>query len=259
MRDVRAALIVVLAAGVAHADPKPEKIDLSAQIDKLEVYRDEVGNYYVVPKQGAFEKREDAEPWVFYGDGKTLYRQRVLGYGEHKGRQWSLWAPRAIGIRAAVIDVDDKATIACKNVDHGSPARPLTRLAADEAHSLLAKAKVLSELHQRVPHLLARDDDGAYYYIDELRSGNGYRLFIGLKGAMKEVPLTNIVSDSAGELFATKSGSIKVPGKHDAQTYWVKGDKKIELTTVLDLAKDHYLIYRELGIYGPLGAVCEDM
>ena len=259
MRDVRATLIVVLAAGVAHADPKPDKVDLSPQIDKLEVYRDEVGNYYVVPQRGAFAKKEDAEPWVFYGDGKTLYRQRVLGTYEHKdARQWNLWAPRAIGLRAAALEIGDKATIACKTVDSATPARPLTRLAADEAHALLAKAKVLAPLHQRQPHLLARDDEGNYYYIDELRDGNGYRLFIGLKGAMKEVTLTNIVSDSAGELFATKSGSIKVAGTHGGALYWVKGDKKIELTTV-DFVKDHYLVYRELGIYGPLGAVCEDL
>ena len=195
---------------------------------------------------------------MFYGDGKTLYRQNVQSSDESHGRWlWMVWAERAIGTKAATIEIKDKPTIACKRTLAGLVTKPLVQLGADEAKSLLAKAKILTALHQRQATYLARDDDGIYYYIDELLAGNGYRLFIGQKGAMKEIPLTNIVHDSAGELFASKNGSIKIIGRHGAM-YWVKGDKKVELTSV-DVREDHYLIYRELGIYGQLGAVCEDM
>ncbi len=262
MRDLRAALIaLVVASATAHAGDKPDKVDLAAQADKVEVYRDEMGSYYVVPKLDAYDKQGDADQWVFYGDGKTLYRQRVLSSTLKPGdRHWMLWGPRAINLAAGYLEIRDKPSLECRK-EKGAPPRALVQLAADEARTLLKKATAYAPLNQRNPHLLARDDEGSYYYIDELRAeygGNGYRLFIGQKGAMKEVALTNILHDSAGELFATKNGSIKVAGRHDGAVYWVKGDKKIELTSV-DPLIDHYLVWRELGIYGSLGAVCEDM
>jgi hypothetical protein len=259
----RAAVVIAALAGVASAGPneKPEKVDLAPALDKLDVYRDDLGTYYVLPKDGAYEKTEEANQWIFYGDAKTMYRQRVLSAssgGTPKSRRWMLWGPRAIAMVGGYLELGDKPTISCRHHDKGAPT-PLVQLSADEARSVLAKAKVFGVMHQRNSHLLARDDEGTYYYVDELRSeygGNGYRVFAGLKGAMKELPVTNIVRDSAGEIFGTKSGLIKVV--KDGNVYWIKNGKKIELTSV-DVQKDHYLIYRELGIYASLGAVCEDM
>jgi hypothetical protein len=255
-----AALIALAAALPAYADKtdKAEKIDLASVADKLDAYRDDLGNYYVFPKDGAFE-RNDAEQWVFYGDGKTLYRQRVLG-GNAKDHRWTLWAPRAIGMMGGYLDLGDKPTLSCRQHDKGA-AYALKPLGAEELRTLLKNAKALPALHQRSAHLLARDDDGTYYYVDELRSeygGNGYRVFAGQKGAMKELPVTNIVRDSAGEIFGTKQGLIKVTAAKEPAVFWIKSGKKTELTDV-DIVKDHYLIYRELGIYGSLGSICEDL
>jgi hypothetical protein len=161
----------------------------------------------------------------------------------------------------------DKALVVIEEParDKGT-ANVLKQLGSEELHTLLKNAKALPVFHTRTAHLLARDDEGTYYFVDELRSeygGNGYRVFAGQKGAMKELAMTNVVSDSAGEIFATKGGQLKIistsaKGSDAGKTYWLKGGKKTELT-MLEPTDNRYLIYRELGIYGSLGAVCDDL
>jgi hypothetical protein len=74
---------------------------------------------------------------------------------------------------------------------------------------------------------------------------------------MKEIAMTNVVSDSAGEIFVTRTGQLKIV-HDDGKAFWIKGGKKTELT-MLEPIENRYLIYRDLGIYGPLGAVCDDL
>src|SRR5438270_264459 len=38
--------------------------------------------------------------------------------------------------------------------------------------------------------------------------GKGHGIFVGPNGGMKEMPMTNVVSDSKGEIYATKRGVI---------------------------------------------------
>ena len=261
----RHSLILLLVAGSAAAEPKrandkPKPIDVKPVADKLDVYKDDLGNYYVTPKAGAFGD-EDTSPWLFYGDGKTLYQQRVIGFSvEPPAKQdWVIWSPRARGMVGAMLLVDaDKAWVECK---HKDGKRPLTALKADEVKTLFKRATFLPALWIRQSHFLARDDDGVYYFVDMLREdygGNGYRVYVGMKGEMKELPMTNRASDSAGEIFATKTGQLKIITGRDGKAYWIKGGKKVELTP-LEPGDNKYLIYRELGIYGQLGVLCDDL
>jgi hypothetical protein len=241
------------------ATEKAKPIDIKPVIDKLDVFKDELGSYYVSPRPDAMTG-EDAQAWVFFGDGKTFYQQRIIGSSLQSGQhyEWYLWAPRAKGMQAAMLELETgKLAIECR---HKDGKRPLTQLTAAEAHTVLAKAAFYPPLWQRQSHVLLRDDDAIYYFVDELRDelgGNGYRVFMGPKGAMKELPMTNVATDSAGEIFATKSGQLKLIAGTDGKAFWIKGGKKTELTR-LDPQDNKYLIYRELGIYGPLGAVCDD-
>jgi hypothetical protein len=265
---MRQHLIVALAlfvTGPAAADrkppakpgDKPKAIDAKAVADKLEVFRDEDGNYYVSPKLRAFP--DDAGQWVFFGDGKTMYQQRVVGFGsDDKGYDWSVWSPRVRGIQQASFTPKAiKPTVQCKQ----QGAKPLKPLTVDEAKAVFARATFLPPLWQRQAHFLARDDDGNYFLVDRYREelgGKGYRVFSGQKGAMKELAMTNVVSDSAGEIYATKSGDLKIVTEgNSGKAYWKKGQTRSELI-VLDLWANRYLIYRELGIYGQLGALCDD-
>jgi hypothetical protein len=240
------------------ATDKPKAIDIAPVIAQLDVFKDDVGNFYVSPRPGALGI-DDAGGWVFFGDAKALYRQRVIGSSLTGGKhyQWALWSPRAKGMNAATLDLTDEGlALECRV----KGKRPLTKLKADEAKTFLAHATFYQPLWTHQAHLLARDDDATYYYVDELREefgGNGYRVFVGPKGAMKELPLANIATDTAGEIFATKSGQLKLISGEGKKAYWIKGGKKMELT-VVDTYDNRYLIYRELGIYGQLGAVCDD-
>jgi len=235
----------------------PKPIDIKPAIDRLDVYRDETGMYFVAPRGGS--PADDDSQWVFWGDAKTMYRQRVVGFSHHDNvYDWNLWSPRVKGLQTANITLKKgKMTIECRGKD---PGKELAVLPADQARAVLAHATFMPELWTRQAHTLARDEDGVYYYVDELREeygGNGYRVFVGQKGAMKEQAMTNVVSDSAGEIFATKSGELKIVTSDDGKAYWKKGTKKLELIK-LELVANRYVIYRELGIYGTLGVVCDD-
>ncbi len=252
-------IALVCVSSVAAAEPKkPKPIDISSMIDNLDVFKDEIGNYVVSPRPGIEYKA--AEQWVFFGDGKSMYQQRVIGSSLTSGQhyQWDVWAPRAKGLTTGLIDLEaGNLAVICRPKEG---KHPLKQLAADEAKTFLKRATFYPPLWQRQAHLLARDDDAVYYYVDELREeygGNGYRLFVGPKGAMKEVPLVNTATDTAGEIFATRSGQLKLVASANGQAFWTKGGKKTELT-VVEPAANRYLIYRELGIYGTLGAVCDD-
>jgi hypothetical protein len=261
MRARVLALACVLSASAAAGPEKLKPIDAKAVAAKLDVFRDELGNLYVLPRADGFSF-DDAHAWVFYGDGKTMYQQRIVGGGGEEGKhyEWSLWSPRAKGMQQANLGaVEGVMTLQCRHTKDG--VRPLKPLSADEARTFFQKATFLPPLWQRQTHLLARDDDGVYYFIDELREeygGNGYRVFIGQKGAMKEQPMTNVVADSGGEIFATKTGQLKIIRNQDNKAWWIKGGKKSELT-LLEPIDNRYLIYRELGIYGQLGVVCDDL
>ena len=233
-------------------------IDVKPVIDKLDVYKDDVGNVLVTPKPLAI--KDNIEQWVFYGDGKTLYQQRIIATGVAGDKlDWGIWSPRVRGLPMAQVSNDPNgAEVRCRTGEKGT--QKLTPLAPDKAKVILTKGKFLPPLWERQAHFLARDDDGVYFFVDVLREdygGKGHRVYIGKKGALKLQTMTNIVSDSAGEIYATRTGELKIISGTDGKAYWKKGGKKTELVQ-LDPAQNRYVIYRELGIYGTLGVVCDD-
>ena len=91
--------------------------------------------------------------------------------------------------------------------------------------------------------------------------GKGYRVFVGKKGAMKQKPLTDVASDTAGDIFATKTGDLRIErdtseGKDTVQ--WVKGEKRSALVS-LDVDANSALIYSDLGVYSFIGSICESI
>jgi hypothetical protein len=86
-------------------------------------------------------------------------------------------------------------------------------------------------------------------------------VYVGKKGAMKQMPLTDVASDSAGEVFSTRSGDLRLvrqtDGTKDSMT-WVKGGKRLELVG-LDTEVNSAVIFRDLGIYAFLGTLCDDV
>ena len=261
MRRIVIALLLAATASAAPDVVKLKPIDVKAVFDKLDVFKDETGNYYVVPKPGAIDG-DQINDWVFFGDGKSMYRQRVIGYSlDGAERDWNVWAPRARNLSTGTMHIEpDKSYVQCKQ-SGDDKHRPLTLLTADEARTLIKRAKFYPPLWQRRAHYLARDDNGVYYYVDAIQEeygGPGFRVFVGQKGGMKQMPMVSMASDSAGEIFSTKNGQLKIITDREGKAaFWIKGGKKTELT-VLPPIDNRYLIYRELGIYGQLGALCDD-
>jgi hypothetical protein len=239
---------------------KPAVVDVLPIRDQLLVYRDDLGSYYVAPRDYTLADGSDGSTFVFFGDSKSVSRQRVIGGGGSSGRlSWSVWSPRALpsGMADFTTNEDGTVSLTCSPRE----VRTLTPLPADQALAWIAHARFTDVAHQRLSQLLARDDDGIYYFVDRYRDelgGKGFRVFVGPKGALKEMPMTNVVSDSAGEIYATKRGELKiVSGNGSSTTHWHKGGKRVELTR-LEPGDNRHLIYREFGIYGPMGVFCDD-
>ncbi|MCA9680065.1 MAG: hypothetical protein H6709_01355 [Kofleriaceae bacterium] len=244
-----------LATAAADAGPKSKKkkkkdtdiADVSAFKDKLVVFTDGEGDYFAaVP--GDMDT-------LFYGDGKTFYKQRAFSGGRN-GTKWSMrmWSPRVDHVADLDGDVG-KGTMTC-----GKDKTELTQVPDAEAAKILDKATFRLPFWKRQAHALSRDDRGIYYYVDQLRDeygGKDYKLYAGPKGAMKELGLTNIVSDSEGEIFASKKGELRFIQDRSKAT-WIKGEKRVELVQV-PLENNLPMIYGELGVYeGSLGTPCDE-
>lgn len=249
---------MVLGTAAANADPKPKPIDIKPFRDQLVVLTDPDGGIYV-----ALPGR-DGRAWYGVQSRKTknLYEQVVIGRSSDGSTgKWdlSVWAPRVPDVQPGSIlrRADGTYNRYC-GTGHDTP---LTELTGDKAKAVLDKWTFLSTAMVRRPHLLARDDSGVYYYVDVIRNeygGKGYRVFVGKKGAMKQRPLTDIATDSAGDVFATKTGDIRIVRDASKTTAtFVKGEKRTELSS-LDLDVNSTLIFKDLGIYTFTGTICEN-
>lgn len=254
-------VLVLLSATPALAQPSrvaPKKVDIRKHIADLVVYKDDIGKYYVAPRPD--QQKAGLDSLVFFGDGKHFYKQVVIGYGSSAKpdwtSEWNLWSPRVRGRPTAGLVLTPKELyVQCRQEEK----RVLTQLSDDQRRKLLEKGQFFERFWQRETRMLARDDSGVYFLVDRYSDdagGGGYRVFVGKKGAMKEQAMTNIVNDSAGDIYSTKSGELKFITEN-GKAFWKRGGKRVELV-VLPPFDNRYLIYRELGVYGQLGVVCED-
>ncbi len=253
------AAIVALGARTAAAEPKPKPVEIKDIRDKLLVFSDDDGAIYV-----ALPGR-DGRLWYGLAKSKKLYEQIVTGRSSDGSTgAWDLavWAPRVPELRPGSVYRDTDGTMYryC-----GTDTKTvLTEITGDKAKAILDKFTFWSTAMIRRPHFLARDDMGVYYYVDVIRNeygGKGYRVFVGKKGAMKQRPLTDIATDSAGDIFATKTGDLRIvrdtSDSNKATITWVKGAKRTPLSP-LDTDINSVLIYKELGVYGFTGSICEN-
>ena len=248
---------VVGVVATAAADPAPTPVDVKARKAQATVLADAQGGVYVVMRDGD-------EPKVFFGPNpRAVYEQIIIGSSSDGEGRWEFdtWAPRLPGAHLAFLThkKDGSFQRSCGDKDDAG----LTELTGDKAHAVLDKAAFLTMGTIRVPHLLARDDSGVYYYVDRIAKqygGKGYRVFVGRKGAMKQVPLTDVASDSAGEVFSTRSGDLRLVrnNENDKQKMtWVKGEKRTELV-FLDTDANSVVIFKDLGLYTFLGTLCDN-
>ena len=262
---VVAAVLVISSTAVADVgkdtDPKPTPVDIKPLRDKLQVFQDKTGGTYVV--YSALDGTGEAT--VFYGTGKTLYKQIVTGRSRN-GDAWSVstWAPRLEEIRPGSVARKEDGTF-MKWCD-GKDDAILTELTGDKAKAVLDKYTFLSPALVRRPHMFARDDTGVYYYVDRLDNDDGrkgFRVFVGKKGAMRQLSLVDVASDSAGQVFSTKTGDLRLvrsarTDETKPSTRWVKGEKHTDLIP-LDVDVNSPIIFKDLGIYKFTGTLCDNI
>ena len=257
-----AGLIFVLAKPIA-AEPKSEKVDIKPFRDELLVFQDgEGGTYVLKPRVEKDGEKIPARIWYGVAKAKELYEQRSDGFSKN-GKWWSeqVWAPRLPGIRPGSFEFkDDQYMKRC----HESTV-PLTQLTGDKAKAILDKSTLMTPYMVRVAHRLARDDSGTYYYVDrflKMFGGSGYRVFVGKKGAMKQLPLKDMAIDTAGEVFSTKTGDLRLvvtrENENKPGAVWIKGNRRLDLVQ-LDVDANSPLIYSELGIWTFMGTMCDKM
>ena len=265
MRAAPVALAVLAGLVIGHeAEARPKKkrtkvsdlVDISANKATMMVLTDAEGDVYVVDTVWG-----SGDHLTFYGEGggKDLYQLRVFGGGADGGTgqfDYRFWSPRV----ESQADIGRKASgeffVQCGDVE-----TILKKMSDGDARKVLDKGVFHRPLWKRQAHVLARDDSGTYYFVDRLRDeegGKGHRIFAGPSGGMKELPMTNVIADSVGEIYATKKGELRMVTSNE-ETSWIKGGKKATLTRV-PVEPNVKLIYGDLGVYpAGLGTPCDDM
>lgn len=138
----------------------------------------------------------------------------------------------------------------------------LLQLADDEIKSALFEMERSPSPFDRVPHALARDKKGVYYYVDRgntPETAKDFRLYRGQRGALKQLEMRDVVSDSEGEIFESRAGALRLVLDRD-EAAWHQGRKREELKT-LPIEENLGVIFNELGVYlgRPLGVPCDDL
>jgi hypothetical protein len=254
MGPVLAALALSLLQAEPNNTPPTEKLDVSARKAQLRAFSD--GKKHVVIIE--MSKEKTVPDWVFYGDGKSMYRLYTHGGGGETGVSFevALWEPRTPTANAFVEYRNGKLHVGCAD-----RKTELPQLSAEDTKKTVDAADFYSYRWTRKPYLLARDDKGTYYFVDMQRDVPGkkdMRLYIGPRGKLKLQQMTNIVSDSMGDIFSTRSGELRLVANTDSLK-WVQGKEESKLTNVPP-DENHVMIYTELGVYErlPLGTPCDD-
>jgi hypothetical protein len=233
----------------------PAPVDVSAY--KLTVATDGKKHYL------AYEPKKMTDGALFYGDDKALYQVPVRGGGyDDTSASAIFWDPRVKNAPDVRVPADGSdVAVSCSDSDKTTKFTPLS---AEEGQKVLEGAKIMSRRFLRLPERLMRDDKANYYFIDRFRSNDDsrrdFRLFIGPRGKLKMQPLKDIVDDTEGMIFSTKTGELRLVTGRDQK--WVAGKKELKLIDVpLDDSRNVRMVYLDLGVFDgqPLGTPCDDL
>lgn len=255
-------LAVVTATGTAHAEA-PQEIP-AADRAKTTVCTDGKSHYVVMAPD---ERLISA---LYYGSDKQLYRVPPEESGALTGGHFlepRFVAPthnpsfRGVDMRVYSEVVVDKEKSTCE-VFCGERKVALQVVPADKAAQLLSSVKFVENPRQFVPYALARDERGTYYYVDRGATpvtASRFRLFRGPRGNLKLQQMTNVVNDSEGDVFSTKSGSLRMIIDKREST-WIENQKPSKLTLV-PVQQNLSMIYNDLGVYAGQrqGTPCDDL
>ena len=247
-----AALVLLLRLSLA-AEPAQDPLDISAVRDKLVVLDDGQGHYLALIPFG--DSIWDHLYWS--QDGKQFYQQRVFGGGSSGTESFSrnFWEPRVRRSNGATFWFREGVyTLGC-----GERETKFKPVDPSRASALLGAATFHPPRWKFRAYGLARDDTGTYYYVDRRREEGSmeFRLFSGPRGSMKPLKMVNVVSDSEGDIFSTRSGELRLV-LDKKESAWIQKGKRSDLKS-LPVEENVALIYSDLGVYTgqPLGTPCD--
>lgn len=253
---------LLMLAALVTAQAKPTPIDVTPFKATLQAVTDGQGHFIV------FNPAEPLAGQMFSSaDGKTFYKTHVIGGGATGTESFNLsfWDPRIGWTRESGNYPSFSMSDSGKNWDLSCGARKTALKPVEgEALAKLLSATFLPPRWTRRPERLLRDDTGTYYFVDRLRTDDDsdrrdFRVFVGPRGKMKQLPLKDIVDDSKGTILATKTGDLRLIASPESRM-WIAGPKKLELTDV-PVDDNHKMIYTDLGPYAgqPLGTPCDEL
>jgi hypothetical protein len=265
-KEIAAAALGLAVARLAWAAPTggpaagtDEPADVTAVRPHLRALGDGKKHFLVVEGETLDDEH------YYWGDGTRFWALRIGGGGGEKDAKdhWRkkdvvFWEPRVGPRYQASIAFDGaKWQVQCEH-----RKTEFTPLADAESQALVAAAKFFRPRWRWQAYALARDDRGRYYYVDHGRDpaeSKRFRLFVGEKGNLKAMKMTNVVSDSEGDIFSTKTGSLRLILNKQELT-WVAGKTRLRLTNV-PVDDNHVMIYTDLGVYAgePLGTPCDEL
>ena len=159
--------------------------------------------------------------------------------------------------------------------------RDFKLLSPEDTQKFLASVSFLEAHKRRKAHFLGRDDFGRYFYVDRglawkkipVKEGgydyrpqylNDFRLYSGERGDMKKMKMRNVVSDTAGEIFSSRGGTLRLildtaGNQNSKNATWITGERRTALTEV-PIRSNRKLLYIEMGVYSgePFGTPCDD-
>lgn len=245
--------------------PAGSPVDVSAVQADLVVSTDGKGHFLAaIPHFKVAAAGGDSSAHNYYSpDGKRFVALRVTGGAAMGAESFDriLWEPRVQARWQGAFGWKQPPEGAGWWVQCGDRKTSLTELSSADRAALLAKAQFVTGTWDRRAYALARDNAGVYWYVDRGvgEKSKQFRVFMGVRGQMKPVPLVNVVSDSEGDVFATKQGTLRlVLGK--GESLWAKGKAEQKLI-LLPIEDNRQLIYTDLGPYlgQRLGTPCDDL
>jgi hypothetical protein len=241
-----------------------EKLAERLRLEKIRVCEDGKGHYVAVMPH----ERQTVQ--LAYGDGNRFVQVAsppwvLSGYNFLEPRFFNPTMNasfRGVDMRVySEVELDEeKKTCA---VRCGSRTIPFTWVESEKAQALVQKAKFEPNPQKYVPYALLRDQQGRYYLVErgfQPSEERSFRVSIGPKGNLQPQKMTDIVSDSEGEIFSTKKGELRLVLDKAAPSTWIENNKKkLELRSV-PVSENLPLIYNELGVYSGarLGTPCDD-
>jgi hypothetical protein len=242
---------LLLASSTGRGESQPA--DISEFQDELMVLEAPNGHYLVT----ALERMR----WrTFWGDSKVVYKQHGIVMSDHDGEPGnytevdsSFYDSRFDGLKLSW--VQGSWSLRC-----GKEDVKLKQLSAQESDAFVDRVEFRERYWTRKPILLARDEYGTYFLVDEGiydKSAENYHIYTGWMGNMVRSKMHLVAKDSEGSIFSTRSGDRRLI--MDDEMYRFVEDEISRPLRKVPVDENWEFIHRELGAYAGMtqGTPCD--